>query len=66
MTRLEKLEREIESLPKGEYGRLRQWFLERDWEIWDQEIEADSKSGKLEFLIEEARDAKARGTLKNL
>lgn len=65
MTRLEELELAIESLPENEYSQLRQWFLERDWARWDQEIEADSMSGKLDFLVKEAQDARAKGTLKD-
>jgi hypothetical protein len=39
---------------------------ELDWEKWDREIEADSAAGKLDFLIEEAKAAKASGTLREL
>ena len=45
---------------------MRRWFSERDWEKWDRQIEADSESGKLDFLIKEALDAKAKGKLKRL
>ena len=48
----------IESLPKDDFYRLRDWILERDWEKWDREIEEDSKSGKLDFLIKQALDKK--------
>ena len=50
----------IESLSKEEYAQLRQWFSERDWEKWDRQIEVDSESGKLDFLIKEALDEKQR------
>lgn len=63
---LEKIQAEIESLSHEEYDRLRQWFLERDWEKWDRQIEADSQAGKLDFLIKEAFDEKAKGNLKEL
>jgi hypothetical protein len=42
------------------------WLSEREWESWDREIEADSAAGKLDFLVHEARDEKAKGTLKEL
>ncbi len=48
----------IESLPKEDFYKLRDWILERDWEKWDREIEEDSKSGKLDFLIKQALDEK--------
>lgn len=66
MTRLEELETAVVALPEKEYSQFRQWFLERDWEKWDRQIEADSASGKLEFLAREAREAKNSGKLRNL
>ncbi len=56
----------IESLPKEDFYRLRDWILERDWEKWDREIEEDSKSGKLDFMIKQALDEKRQGLLEDL
>jgi hypothetical protein len=56
----------IESLPKNDYLNLRDWFVRRDWELWDKKIEADSKQGKLDFLIEEALQEKEKGELRQL
>ncbi|HSV99304.1 MAG TPA: hypothetical protein VLI39_03970 [Sedimentisphaerales bacterium] len=56
----------IEALPEEEYAQLRQWFSERDWRKWDEQIEADSESGRLDFLIQEALDEKAKGNLRDL
>ena len=64
MSTVEEIETAIESLPKEEYARLREWFSERDWEKWDKQIEADSESEKLDFLVKEALDEKAKGDLK--
>ena len=36
----------------------------RGIEKWDQEVEADSKTGKLDFLVEEAFHEKHQGRLK--
>ena len=66
MTRVEDIEKAVDELSKKEYGIFRQRFLERDWEKWDRQIETDSKSGKLDFLIKEASDAKKSGDLENL
>ena len=33
---------------------LRVWFLEFDARVWDQQMEADAKAGKLDGLISEA------------
>jgi len=56
----------IESLPKEDFYRLRDWIFERDWEKWDREIEEDSKSGKLDFLIRQVLDEKKGRLLENL
>ncbi|MFA4835720.1 MAG: hypothetical protein WC749_06620 [Dehalococcoidia bacterium] len=64
--KLEELETGVVALPEGEYRQFRHWFLERDWERWDKEIGEDSESGKLDFLIEGATDAKRGKRLKAL
>ena len=66
MSRVEEIQSAIVSLSPEEYARLRQWFAERDWEQWDQEIEGDAASGKLDFLIDEAVAEKAQGRLQDL
>ncbi len=66
MSKVDKLKSEIEKLPKEDFVELFQWLTEKDWENWDKEIEADAASGKLDFLVKEARQAKKKGTLKNL
>lgn len=66
MLKIEEIEATIESLLEDEYARLREWFYERDWEKWNRQIEVDSESGKLDFLIKEALDEKAKGNLREL
>ncbi len=66
MPSVEEILTSIESLSIEEFAKLREWFYERDWERWDREIEEDSKSGKLDFLVKEALDEKAKGKLKEL
>ena len=66
MTRFEELVTAVSNLPEKEYRQFRQWFLERDWEKWDRQIEEDSASGRLDFLAREAREAKKGGKLRNL
>lgn len=63
---VEKIIHEIEDLPKAEYFELRHWFAEKDNSKWDQQIEDDSNSGKLDNLIEEALQDKISGNLKPL
>jgi hypothetical protein len=54
MTKVEALEEEIKKLSPREMAQLRDWMSERDWEEWDEEIERDSESGKLDELFAEA------------
>jgi len=63
---VEEIQSAIVSLAPEEYARLREWFIERDWEQWDQQIEADAQAGKLDFLIAEAMAEKAQGHLRDL
>ena len=66
MSSIENIQQAIISLSKTDYIQLRRWLSELDWEEWDQQIEADSADGKLDFLITEAAEAKQRGTLEPL
>lgn len=54
MTKLEQLEAEIKKLSLDEFARLRNWLLELDWQAWDQQIEKDAASGKLDKLFEKS------------
>lgn len=54
MTKIESIEREIERLDDDSYAALRAWFIEYEHARWDREIEADSASGKLDTLINQA------------
>jgi len=66
MMKAKELERAVASLPQNEYGRFRRWFFEADWKKWDLQVAADSASGKLDFLMAEATEAKKRRKLKAL
>ena len=66
VTRIAKIQEEILALSETDYLQLKQWFDELKWNKWDRQIEEDSNAGRLDFLIDEAREAKEKGTLKNL
>jgi hypothetical protein len=66
MSKIDVLKAEIERLPNKELAELFRWLSDKDWERWDREIEADSQAGRLDFLVREAREEKAQGTLKDL
>ncbi len=63
---IDEIKAAIESLPEDDYVELRQWFSEKDWQNWDKQIEEDSESGKLDFLLQEVFDEKEQGKLKDL
>ena len=54
MSDLEELEQRIRNLSSEELAKFRAWFVEFDHLIWDKQIEADSKAGKLDALLNEA------------
>jgi hypothetical protein len=54
MSELEQLEQRISNLPPQEFAKLRAWFVEFEARVWDHQIEADAKAGKLDGLISEA------------
>ena len=54
MAKIELLEKQIADLDYDSFAKLRKWFLEFDQAIWDEKIESDSNSGKLDFLINSA------------
>ena len=66
MPKVNEIKAAIEALPEEEYAQLRQWFSERDWQKWDEQIEKDSQAGRLDFLIQEALGAKEKGRLRDL
>ena len=60
------IQTEIEALPRKEYVKLVNWLTEKDWSVWDKQIEEDSQSVSLDFLINEALNEKAIGKLKEI
>lgn len=66
MTQVEQIQSEIEALSQEDFVRLREWFAEKDWLLWDKQLEVDIADGKLDFLLEEAMAAKSQGQLQDL
>jgi hypothetical protein len=54
MSRIEEIEAAIDSLPSAEYLEIVQWFRTREQRRWDEQLDYDSQTGKLEFLFDEA------------
>lgn len=66
MTKLEKIEREIEALGPDELSRFRAWFATFDAVNWDARIDSDAASGKLDALAERALTAHRDGRTRPL
>jgi len=66
MQALKEIEKEVQEPPSSEYPNFRTWFYQYDNDVWDTNIEEDSASGKLDFLIDEAFEEKRKGKLKEL
>ena len=49
MNKIEEIEHAVAALPDDDYRAFRQWFLSRDWEKWDHQVEDDSKGGDSPF-----------------
>jgi hypothetical protein len=64
MSRVEEIEAAIDGLPSEEYRRIVQWFRVREQTRWDQQMDADSSAGKLDFLFDEAESESAKGPLR--
>jgi hypothetical protein len=54
MSRVENIEGQVKNLSLEELRAFRDWFASFDAEVWDAQIEADLKNGKLRSLTERA------------
>ena len=54
MSEVEKLAERIEKLSPEELKKFRAWFAGFDARLWDVQIDADAKAGKLDALATEA------------
>jgi hypothetical protein len=51
---LETAEMAVTRLSNEELAEFRRWFAEYDGALWDTQIEADARAGKLDALAQEA------------
>ena len=61
MSKVEKIEQEVQALSAVELAEFRAWFLEYDWAGWDHQLQRDVQAGRLDHLAEEALRAHAAG-----
>ena len=50
------IEDAVRSLPASDLAEFRRWFAEFDFTVWDGQIEADARNGKLDWLLQEAKE----------
>lgn len=66
MSKVERIEQQIEELSRAEFAQVRDWILERDWESWDSQINEDVVAGKLDSLISESQEDYRKGSARKL
>ncbi len=66
MSPVEELQMQIRNLPTDDFSKLREWFLQLEDEVWDQQISADFKDGKFNKLIEKSRLEFTQGKAREL
>ncbi len=68
MLTVEQIQHAIQSLSEEDYLRFREWFSawDHDWDDWDRQIAADSKAGKLDFLVAQAKKDRQMGRLRGI
>jgi len=66
MLTITEIEQAVISLPKNQINEFRKWFYEYDNDIWDEIIEKDAESGKLDFLMDKALENYKSGKILSL
>jgi len=61
MAKIEDIEKAVERLSPADLAKFRAWFEEFDARAFDDKIERDAKSGKLDKPMAEARTNHAAG-----
>jgi len=64
MDRVGEIEAAIDRLSPEEFRRIAIWLRERDQQQWDEQLDRDSASGRLDFLFEEAEGESEKGPLR--
>jgi hypothetical protein len=64
MSRVEEIEAAIESLSPEEFRRVTQWLYDREQLQWDEQMDEDSATGRLDFLFDEASKEAEKGLLR--
>jgi hypothetical protein len=63
---VEDLETAVAQLSPEQFARFSVWFAEYQAELWDRQLEADQRSGRLTKVLDRVRDDIAAGRSKPL
>jgi len=66
MSTVQEIESAIQKLKPQEIEAVADWLQEYREELWDRQIEADARAGKLDKLMEEAKQDYQAGRCKPL
>jgi hypothetical protein len=65
MSRVDEIEDAIDCLSPEEFRLIARWVREREQQRWDEQLDRDSSSGKLDFFFEEAAEESQGGLLRD-
>ncbi len=63
MSTVQEIKRAMRKLPLGKRLELVKWAVKEANTAWDKQLAEDAASGKLDFLVDEAKAAAAKGRL---
>ena len=66
MSKVKRIEHDVQALTPEELAAFRQWFREFDAEAWDRQVEKDAKAGKLDTVADTALKAFKSGKCSEL
>ena len=66
MGNVKSIEKAVEALPPSDLAEFRRWFAEFDAAAWDNQIDHDAASGKLDSLAAEALSDFQSGSTREL
>ena len=58
---IKEIESAIAQLPPSKLAELAKWFEEFQAQVWDEQLEQDVKSGRLDALLEQAEQEFEQG-----
>lgn len=58
---VQEIEQAVSSLPPADLAEFSQWFEEFQSQMWDEQIARDARSGRLDALIQRAKEQAEAG-----